>query len=209
MHDDLGAGFNKARGDAAADIATGPGYENRFARQVKYVAVHAMSRQLNCAIVHELGRNEKPERYTSERCWISEILNDLRWPEFSIARCRVEPGVPTELHALAVHEGYVIERARAALGHLVKIEVEVDTLDQFEQAIAAGATAVLLDNMNVGQLTEAVRINAGRVKLEASGNVDIDTVAAIAATGVDYISTSKITMAARPLDIGLDIEITI
>ena len=109
VHDDLCPGLNKTRGDAVPNIATGPGYENRFARQVKYVAVHAMSRQLNCAIVHEMGRNEKPERYTSERCWISEILNDLHWPEFSIARCRVEPGVTTELHSLSVHEVYVIE----------------------------------------------------------------------------------------------------
>lgn len=100
-----------------------------------------------------------------------------------------------------------VKAAQAYAGHLVVIEVEVDTLEQFEAALAAGATAVLLDNMDAATLTKAVTTNAGRAKLEASGNVDLDTVAAIAATGVEYISTSKITMAAPPLDIGLDIEI--
>ena len=55
-----------------------------------------------------MGRNENPEVYTSERCWITEILNDPLWPESSIARCRVEPGVTTQLHSLSVHEVYVI-----------------------------------------------------------------------------------------------------
>lgn len=100
-----------------------------------------------------------------------------------------------------------VAAAQAFAGHLVAVEVEVDDLDQFEEALHAGATAILLDNMSNEQLTEAVRINKGRAKLEASGGVDLDRVSAIAATGVDYISTSKITMAAPPLDIGLDISI--
>jgi len=102
-----------------------------------------------------------------------------------------------------------IERARSFAGHLVKVEVEVDTIRQFEEALEAGPDVVLLDNMSNKLLVEAVGINqkhnAGEVKLEASGNVNIDTVRAIAETGVDYISTSKITMAAPTLDIGLDI----
>lgn len=101
-----------------------------------------------------------------------------------------------------------IERARAFAGHLVTIEVEVDTIAQFEKALAAGPDAVLLDNMDVAMLAEAVTINskaARPVRLEASGNVDLDTVKAIAETGVDYISTSKITMAAPTLDLGLDV----
>jgi nicotinate-nucleotide pyrophosphorylase (carboxylating) len=98
--------------------------------------------------------------------------------------------------------------ARAYAGHLVKIEIEVDTLAQFEIALAAGADVVLLDNMGPDMLAQAVRINAGRAVLEASGNVDLDTIAAIAEAGVDYISTSKITMAAPTLDIGLDIAIS-
>lgn len=97
--------------------------------------------------------------------------------------------------------------ARAYAGHLVRIEIEVDTLDQFETALSAGAEVVLLDNMGPDMLAEAVRINAGRAVLEASGNVDLDTITAIAEAGVDYISTSKITMAAPTLDIGLDIAI--
>ncbi|MCB1387058.1 MAG: carboxylating nicotinate-nucleotide diphosphorylase [Nitratireductor sp.] len=113
--------------------------------------------------------------------------------------------------AVAGGVALAIERARAYAGHLVRIEVEVDTLKQFAEALAARPDVVLLDNMTNGQLAEAVtlnrRDNGGTVKLEASGNVNIDTVAAIAETGVDYISTSKITMAAPTLDLGLDIVI--
>ena len=104
-----------------------------------------------------------------------------------------------------------INRARAYAGHLVKVEVEVDTLKQFAEALSANPDVVLLDNMTPAQLAEAVamngRNNQGRVKLEASGNVNISTVREIAETGVDYISTSKITMAAPTLDLGLDIAI--
>lgn len=57
----------------------------------------------------------KPERWTSERCWISELVNDAAWPEFSIARCRVEPGETTELHALSVHEVYVLEQGQGLM----------------------------------------------------------------------------------------------
>lgn len=99
--------------------------------------------------------------------------------------------------------------AQAFTGHLMAIEIEVDTLAQFEEALDAGARVVLLDNMDTATLAEAVRINDGRAVLEASGNVRLETVPAIAATGVDYISTSRITMAAPPLDIGLDIEISV
>lgn len=104
-----------------------------------------------------------------------------------------------------------VEAARAYAGHLVAVEIEVDTLDQFREALTAAPDAVLLDNMTNEQLREAVSINradnGGRVKLEASGNVRFDTIRAIAETGVDYISTSKITMAAPTLDVGLDIRI--
>lgn len=97
--------------------------------------------------------------------------------------------------------------ARAFAGHLMSIEVEVDNLEQFAEALDAGATAVLLDNMSPKMLREAVQLNKGRAKLEASGGVDLQTVRKIAESGVEYISTSKITMAAMPLDIGLDIQI--
>ncbi len=113
--------------------------------------------------------------------------------------------------AVAGGVALAIERAHAFSGHLVKVEVEVDTLEQFAEALKAKPDVVLLDNMTNAQLREAVAINqkdnGGSVKLEASGNVNIDTIKDIAETGVDYISTSKITMAAPTLDVGLDIEV--
>jgi len=113
--------------------------------------------------------------------------------------------------AVAGGVALAIKRARDFAGHLVKVEVEVDTLEQFEEALSAKPDVVLLDNMNNEQLAKAVSMNvkdnAGTVKLEASGNVNITTIKAIAETGVDYISTSKITMAAPTLDVGLDIVI--
>ena len=104
-----------------------------------------------------------------------------------------------------------VQAARAYAGHLVRIEVEVDTIEQLREALTAAPDAVLLDNMTNDQLREAVALNkadnGGRVKLEASGNVRFETIREIAETGVDYISTSKITMAAPTLDVGLDIRL--
>lgn len=97
--------------------------------------------------------------------------------------------------------------AEAFAGHLVAIEIEVQNLAELEEALAAGARVVLLDNMDNDLLRQAVAINAGRAKLEASGGVKLDWVRSIGETGVDYISTSQITMAAPPLDLGLDVEI--
>jgi nicotinate-nucleotide pyrophosphorylase (carboxylating) len=101
----------------------------------------------------------------------------------------------------------VLERARAAAGHLVKIEIEVDTLDQLAEVLNVGlADAVLLDNMNAETLRKAVALVGGRLPLEASGGITLDTIAAIAATGVDYASSGWITHSAPNLDIALDIE---
>lgn len=100
-----------------------------------------------------------------------------------------------------------IEAARTFAGHLVAVEVEVDTLGQLAEALDAGATAILLDNMDNATLAQGVALAAGRVKLEASGNVTLERVRSIADTGVDYISSSRITMGALPLDLGLDVEI--
>lgn len=94
--------------------------------------------------------------------------------------------------------------ARARAGHMVHVEIEVDSLDQLEEALANGAHAVLLDNMKPDMLREAVKRTAGRAKLEASGNVTAETIAAIAATGVDLISSGAITHSAKCLDLGLD-----
>lgn len=97
--------------------------------------------------------------------------------------------------------------AEAFAGHLVAIEIEVQTLAELEEALLAGARVILLDNMDNDLLRQAVAINAGRARLEASGGVRLERVRSIGETGVDYISTSQITMAAPPLDLGLDVEI--
>lgn len=97
--------------------------------------------------------------------------------------------------------------AETFAGHLVAIEIEVTTLDELAEALEAGARIVLLDNMDNELLRRAVALNAGRAKLEASGGVKLDRVRAIAETGVDYISTSQITMGATPIDLGLDVTI--
>jgi nicotinate-nucleotide pyrophosphorylase (carboxylating) len=99
------------------------------------------------------------------------------------------------------------QAAEAFAGHLVAIEIEVTTLAELEEALAAGARVVLLDNMDNAMLQQAVAINGGRAKLEASGGVKLERVRSIGETGVDYISTSQITMAARPLDLGLDVTV--
>ncbi len=90
----------------------------------------------------------------------------------------------------------------------VPIEIEVDTLAQFEEALAGGAQIVLLDNMSPDMLRQAVQLNRGRAVLEASGRVNEDTVVAIAESGVDYISVGALTHSARTLDLGLDINIS-
>ncbi|MER9248840.1 carboxylating nicotinate-nucleotide diphosphorylase [Mesorhizobium sp. M0590] len=100
-----------------------------------------------------------------------------------------------------------IERARAAVGHMVKVEVEVDTLDQLEIALGAGVDAILLDNMSVKQLTRAVAMVDGRATTEASGRITPATAPAVAATGVDLISIGWLTHSAPILDIGMDVPI--
>jgi nicotinate-nucleotide pyrophosphorylase (carboxylating) len=97
-----------------------------------------------------------------------------------------------------------VERARAGVGHLVKIELEVDTLDQLREAMALGVDAVLLDNMGPDMLREAVGIIDGRAIAEASGRIRPDTAPAIAAAGVDLLSVGWLTHSATVLDIGLD-----
>jgi nicotinate-nucleotide pyrophosphorylase (carboxylating) len=101
-----------------------------------------------------------------------------------------------------------LEKARAAVGHLVKVEIEVDSLAQLKEVLASGkADVVLLDNMDTTMLAEAVKLADGMLKTEASGGVTLETVAAIAATGVDLISSGALTHSAPSLDVALDIEI--
>jgi nicotinate-nucleotide pyrophosphorylase (carboxylating) len=98
-----------------------------------------------------------------------------------------------------------VERVRAMTGHTVFVELEVDTLEQLEEALALGVDAVLLDNMSVDQLRRAVEMVAGRAVTEASGGVTLDNVAEIAATGVDLISVGVLTHGARSLDLSLEL----
>jgi len=97
-----------------------------------------------------------------------------------------------------------VERARAGTAHMVKIEVEVDTLAQLEEALALGIDTILLDNMSPDDLRRAVGLANNRAVLEASGNVTLASVRAIAETGVDYISSGAITHSAPNLDLALD-----
>jgi len=97
-----------------------------------------------------------------------------------------------------------VERARAGAPSLVKIEVECDRLDQVREALAAKADVIMLDNMSLDDMREAVKLVDGRIPLEASGGVKFETVRAIAETGVDYISSSKMIQGSPAVDIGLD-----
>lgn len=99
-----------------------------------------------------------------------------------------------------------VRRARAAIGHMVKIEVEVDTLDQLNEllGLTSGADAVLLDNMEPSMLRQAVALVAGRLVTEASGGITPDRIAEVAATGVDVISLGYLTHGVKSLDVGLD-----
>lgn len=97
-----------------------------------------------------------------------------------------------------------IERAKSKVGHMVKIELEVDNLDQLEEGLKAGADVILLDNMGPDLLKEAVKMIDGRAVAEASGGVTLETAPAIAASGVDVISVGWLTHSAPCLDLGLD-----
>jgi nicotinate-nucleotide pyrophosphorylase (carboxylating) len=98
-----------------------------------------------------------------------------------------------------------VRRARAAAHHLVRVEVEVQTLDEVEEAIEARADAVLLDNMELTDVREAVGLVAGRCEVEVSGGVTLDTVRELAECGVDYISVGALTHSAPALDLALEI----
>ena len=100
-----------------------------------------------------------------------------------------------------------IERVRQRIGHLVRVEVEVDTIEQLDEALAAGADVLLLDNMDPATLTHSVALVAGRAVTEASGGIAPDTAAALAATGVDLLSVGWLTHSAPRLDVALDLEI--
>ncbi|MFF7708745.1 carboxylating nicotinate-nucleotide diphosphorylase [Pseudomonas sp. NPDC007930] len=121
-------------------------------------------------------------------------------------RLGLDNGVMVKDNHIAVCGGIsqAVARARRSLPVLTKLEVECDRLEQVAEALDAGVDVIMLDNMSVEAMTEAVRMVAGRTKLEASGGINLSTIGAIAATGVDYISTSKLNQAAVCVDIGLD-----
>jgi len=110
---------------------------------------------------------------------------------------------------IAVAGGVIaaIERARAHVGHMVRIEVEVDSLAMLDEALTVRPDVVMLDNMDPATLRQAVAVVAGRAVTEASGRITHATVAAVAETGVDYISSGWITHSAPSLDLGLDIRV--
>lgn len=99
-----------------------------------------------------------------------------------------------------------VARVRVAVGHMVKVELEVDTLDQLREGLEAGVDAFLLDNMDAATLREAVAIVGGRALLEASGGITTATLASVAATGVDLISVGALTHSAPALDVALDLD---
>ncbi len=111
------------------------------------------------------------------------------------------------LAAAGVSLGDAIRAARARLGHTAHLEVEVDRIDQIEPVVAAGVDTIMLDNFTPDQLRRGVALVGGRALVEASGGVTLDTVAAIAQTGVDLISVGALTHSARALDLGLDVEV--
>jgi len=101
----------------------------------------------------------------------------------------------------------VLTRAKEACGHLVKIEIEVDSLDQLKEVLGVGlADVVLIDNFDLDSMRKAVAMVAGRLVIEASGGITLESAAAIAETGVDYLSSGALTHSVQNLDIGLDIE---
>lgn len=101
-----------------------------------------------------------------------------------------------------------VERVREQLGHVVKVEIEVDTLEQFQQALELPVDIILLDNMEAENLKQAVRMNQGRKLLETSGRVTAQSVRALAETGIDLISVGALTHSVMNFDIGLDYEAT-
>jgi nicotinate-nucleotide pyrophosphorylase (carboxylating) len=126
-------------------------------------------------------------------------------------RLRLDDGVLIKDNHISVcgSIAVAVQRARSGVPVLTKIEVECDTLEQVKEALQAGADMILLDNMSPGDLRKAVALSGGRVPLEASGGVRLETIRAIAETGVDFISVGRITQSAPAVDIGLDAVIRV
>jgi nicotinate-nucleotide pyrophosphorylase (carboxylating) len=121
-------------------------------------------------------------------------------------RLGLDSGVMLKDNHIAVSGSIMnaVAKVRELLPVLTKIEVECDRVEQVKEAIQAGADIIMLDNMSLEDMKTSVQLVAGKAKVEASGGISMKTIKAIAETGVDFISTSKITQAAPPVDIGLD-----
>lgn len=122
-------------------------------------------------------------------------------------RLRLDDGVLIKDNHIAVCGGVAQAVARARAAGLTAIEVECDTIAQVKEALGAGAERILLDNMTPDALRRAVKMAGGRVPLEASGGVTLDTIRAIADTGVDYVSVGAITHSAPAVDVGIDLAV--
>ncbi len=101
--------------------------------------------------------------------------------------------------------GPAVERVRAAIGHTVKVELEVDTLEQLEEGLEIGVDVVMLDNMTPEQLTHAVKMVAGRTVVEASGGITLENAAEVAATGVDLMAVGALTHSAKSVDLSMEV----
>ena len=170
-----------------------------------------------CGIATETARYVAAVRGTHARiCETRKTLPGLRALEKYAVRAgggsnhrfRLDDAILIKDNHIAIAGGVAVALAgaRTRAGHLVRIEIEVDTLAQLDEVLAfGGADAILLDNFSLDDLREAVRRTAGRAVLEASGGVSLATVGEIAATGVDVISVGALTHSVMALDIGLDI----
>jgi nicotinate-nucleotide pyrophosphorylase (carboxylating) len=124
-------------------------------------------------------------------------------------RMRLDDGVLIKDNHIAINKGIKnsVRTVRDNLPSLTRIEIECDTLDQVKEALETEVDVIMLDNMDIAQIKQAVDLVGRRKLLEASGNVNLDTISGIAKTGVDYISVGRITHSAPSMDIGLDINI--
>ena len=171
-----------------------------------------------CGVATETARYVAAVRGTNARiCETRKTLPGLRALEKYAVRAgggrnhrfRLDDAILIKDNHIAIAGGVraALEGARERAGHLVRVEIEVDTLAQLDEVLAiGGADAILLDNFSLCDLREAVSRVAGRAKLEASGGISLATVADVAATGVDVISIGALTHSVIALDIGLDVE---
>lgn len=202
-----------AKGDLIADVS-GSG---RTILSGERVALNFLGRL--CGIASETARYVAAVKGTKAAIVCTrKTTPGLRGPEKYAVRCGggmnhrfgLDDAILIKDNHIAVAGGVkpALEAARAHAGHLVKIEIEVDTLDQLDAVLATDlADVVMLDNMAPALMAEGVKRVAGRMKVEASGGVRLDTVRAIAESGVDMISVGALTHSVKVLDIGLDIDI--